>query len=279
MTLHLARRLSEVVARRELLGNLVLRDLKVRYKSSVLGFLWSLLNPLLLMLVFTVVFNVILPNVHVPAFPVFVLCALLPWNFFQTSLVGATHSISGNGHLVKRVYFPWEILTFSTVLANFCNFALALLVLLGVIFASGWPITLALIYLPLVMAVHILFTLGMSLLLATVNVFYRDTGVIMEVVLQAWFFMTPVFYPIELLPQWVTIWGWELPARRLIYILNPMASIIATYRSVLYGSIDGGPPGAPGLDFFSRTLLTALACFAVGYAVFLRHSARFPEEI
>ena len=279
MTPRLARRLSELVSYRELLENLVLRDLKLRYKSSVLGFLWSLLNPLLLMLVFTVVFNVILPNVHVPAFPIFVLCALLPWNFFQTSLVGAIQSISGNGHLVKRVYFPWEILTISSVLANFCNFALALLVLLGVIFVFGWPITSALLYLPLVMAVHVLFTLGVSLLLATVNVFYRDTGVIMEVVLQAWFFMTPVFYPIELLPQWVTVWGLDLPAQRLIYILNPMASIIATYRSVLYGSIDGGPPGAPGFDFFSRTLLTALACFVVGYALFIRYSARFPEEI
>jgi ABC-type polysaccharide/polyol phosphate export permease len=279
MTPPLARRLAELASHRELLENLVLRDLKVRYKSSLLGFVWSLLNPLLLMLVFTVVFNIILPNVHVPYFPVFVLCALLPWNFFSTSIVGAVHSISGNGHLVKRVYFPWEILTISSVLSNFCNFALALVVLLGVIFFSGLPITSAFLYLPLVMGVQVLFTLGVSLTLATLNVFYRDTGVIMEVVLQAWFFVTPVFYPIELLPQWVTLWGVELPARRLIYILNPMASIIATYRSVLYGSIDGGPPGAPGLDFFSRTLATALVCFVVGYAIFVRHSARFPEEV
>ncbi|MBC7255952.1 MAG: ABC transporter permease [Chloroflexi bacterium] len=271
--------LRELAAYRELLINLVVRDLKVRYKNSVFGFLWSLLNPLLLMLVFKVIFTVVLPNVHVPHFPVFVLSALLPWNFFSTSLVGAIHSISGNGHLIKRVYFPREVLTISSVLGNLVNFILALLVLIGVILFSGLPITRAILYLPLVIAVHVAFTLGVALALAMLNVFYRDTGVIIEVLLQAWFFVTPVFYPIELLPQWINVLGYQVPVQRLVYILNPMASIIATYRSVLYGSIQGAPPGPPGLDFFTRTAVTAFACFVVGYALFGRYSTRFAEEV
>lgn len=271
--------LQELATYRELLVTLVVRDLKVRYKNSVLGFLWSLLNPLLLMAVFKVVFTIILPNVHVPHFPVFVLSALLPWNFFSTSLVGAIHSISGNGHLIKRVYFPREVLTISSVLGNLVNFLLALLVLIGVILFSGLPITRAILYLPLVIGVHLAFTLGVALALAMLNVFYRDTGVIIEVLLQAWFFVTPVFYPIELLPQWINVLGLQVPIQRLVYILNPMASIIATYRSVLYGTIGGAPPGAPGLDFFTRTAVTALVCFVVGYALFVRYSPRFAEEV
>ena len=271
--------LREVWVYRELVGNLVVRDLKVRYKSSVLGFLWSLLNPLLLMAVFTVVFTIMLPNYSVPYFPVFVLCGLLPWNFFTTSIMTSVTSISGSGHLVKKVYFPREILTISNVLANFVNFLLALPVLFGLIALFGIPLTVWLAYLPLIMLIELLFTLGVSLVLATLNVFYRDTSVIMEVLVQAWFFLTPVFYPIDLLPATTTLFGLVLPLRRLLYILNPMASIVASYRSVLYGNADGSPPTAPGWDFFLRTALTALLTFVLGYAIFRRHSARFAEEV
>ena len=272
-------RLRELVKHRELIENLVLRDLRVRYKNSVLGFLWSLLNPLLLMAVFTVVFTVMLPNLTIPKFPVFVMCALLPWNFFNTSVMGGLNSIVHNGHLINKVYFPREVLPISTVFSNFVNFLLAIPVLFVLIIVFHVPITVWLIYLPLVMVVQVAFTIGIALLLATVNVFYRDTGVIMEVVMQAWFFLTPVFYPVDLLPEWATVVGIALPIRRLTYILNPMASIIASYRSVLYGFTNGSPPTAPAFDFFSRTIMTSLICLAVGYAVFTRHSHRFGEEV
>jgi len=273
------RYLREVWGYRELIGNLVIRDLKVRYKNSVLGFLWSLLNPLLLMLVFTVVFTVMLPNYSVPSFPAFVLCGLLPWNFFTTSIMTSVTSISGSGHLVKKVYFPREVLTISNVLANFVNFLLALPVLFGLMAAFGIPFTAWLLYLPLIMVVELLFTMGVSLVLATLNVFYRDTAVIMEVLVQAWFFLTPVFYPIDLLPATAKVLGWTFPLRRALYIVNPMASIIASYRSILYGNVDGSPPTAPGWDFFLRTAITALLAFVIGYAVFRRHSSRFAEEV
>jgi ABC-type polysaccharide/polyol phosphate export permease len=272
-------KLRELLGYRELIESLVVRDLKVRYKNSILGFLWSLVNPLLLMTVFTVVFTIMLPNVSIPKFPVFVLCALLPWNFFHTSVMGATNSIVQNGHLIKKVYFPREVLPIATVSSNLVNFLLALPVLFLFIIIFRVPLTIWLVYLPLVMAVQVAFTIGIALILATVNVFYRDTGVIMEVIMQAWFFLTPVFYPVDILPEWRTLWGIALPIRRLTYILNPMASIIASYRSVLYGFTNGSPPAPPAFDFFSRTIVTSLIFLAVGYVIFTRSSHRFGEEV
>jgi lipopolysaccharide transport system permease protein len=257
----------------------VVRDLKVRYKGSILGFLWSLLNPLLLMLVFTVVFTVMLPNMSIQKFPVFVLCALLPWTFFTTSVSSSIQSITGNGHLIKKVYFPREILPISTVLSNLVNLLLSLPVLFLLIFLFRIPLNGWVVYLPLIILVQLAFTLGIALILATSNVYYRDTSIIMEVVIQAWFFMTPVFYPVEVLPQSTILWGISLPVRRLVYILNPMASIIASYRSVLYGFIDGSPPAPPAWDFFSRTILTALAFLVLGYLIFTRASRGFAEEV
>jgi ABC-type polysaccharide/polyol phosphate export permease len=273
------KKLRELLSYWELIENLVVRDLKVRYKNSVLGFVWSLLNPLLLMLVFTIVFTLMLPNQSIAKFPVFVLCALLPWNFFNTAVISATNSIVENSNLIKKVYFPREILPIATVLSNFCNFLLAFPVLMALIIIFKVPLTIWLIYVPLIMLVQLVFTTGISLILATSNVFYRDTRVIMEVAMQAWFFLTPVFYPDDLIPEWGVLLGATLPIRRLLYILNPMASIIASYRSVLYGFSNGSPPVPPAPDFFSRTIVTALVCLAVGYAIFVRYSHRFGEEV
>lgn len=271
--------LRDLLRYRELIESLVVRDLKVRYKHSLLGFFWSLLNPLLLMLVFTVVFTIMIPNMAIPKFPVFVLCALLPWSFFTSSVMGGIHSIVQNGHLIKKVHFPREILPIATVFSNFTNFLLALPVLFLLIILFRVPLTVWLIYLPIIMVVQLAFTIGVTLFLSALNVFYRDIGMIMEVLIQAWFFLTPVFYPAEIIPEWATLWNIALPVRRLTYILNPMASIIASYRSVLYGSIDGSPPIQPAFDFFSRTVVTAFLVLCVGYAVFAHYSRRFAEEV
>jgi len=272
-------KLRELFSYRELIENLVVRDLKVRYRSSVLGFFWSWLNPLLMMTVFTVVFTVMVPNLAIPKFPVFVLCALLPWNFFSAAVTSAMNSIVHNAHLTKKVYFPREILPISTVLSNLVNFLLSLPVLFLFVVLFSVPLTPSLLFLPLIVLVQVAFATGVALVLSTLNVFYRDTAVIMEVVMQAWFFLTPIFYPAELLPEWKTLWGVALPVRRLTYILNPMASIIASYRTVLYGFTNGSPPAPPALDFFSRTIVTSLICLIVGYAIFTRYAHRFGEEV
>jgi lipopolysaccharide transport system permease protein len=259
---------------RGLIRNLVTRDVKVRYKNSVLGVLWSLLNPLLMMLVFTVVFTVMTPaGGSIRNFPVFVLCALLPWNFFSASLIGATGSIVGSANLINKVNFPREILPASIVLAELVNLCLALIVLFAMIFVFGISLTPWALLLPVVMLIQVTFTLGISFLLATLNVFYRDTQQIMSVVMLAWFFVTPIFYPVSILPRDYHIWGLTIDVWRWTHILNPMTSLIATYRVILY---DGAPPA---YDFLLRTAVTALVCLAIGLYLIRRLSWRFAEEV
>jgi lipopolysaccharide transport system permease protein len=272
-------RLAELWSYRHLIGNLVRRDLKVRYKNSVLGFLWSLVSPLLMMLVFWVVFDRFLgrgtENYHA-----FVLVALLPWNWFSVSMGNGTHSIVANGALIKKVYFPREVLPISVVTGELVNFLLALPVLIVILLLSGIPLRASVLWVPVIIAVQATFTIGMVLFLATANVYYRDTSVILEVVLLAWFFVTPIIYPIESLRGTVVhLAGVAMSAERLVYIVNPMASIIAGYRVALYGSVETPVPGAPAVDFLVRTAVTAVVVLAIGYWVFARHSGRFGEEV
>jgi lipopolysaccharide transport system permease protein len=165
------------------------------------------------------------------------------------------------------------------VLSEMANFALALPVLVLVLYATGNPLTPHALWLPVIAGIQLVFTLGLVLALATANVYYRDTAVIMEVVLLAWFFMTPVFYSLEPAsgPSPTAGLG-GVPAQRLAYILNPMASLIANYRVVLYGS-PTGPPSDPALDFVVRTALTAALVLVAGYGLFARHAGRFGEDV
>lgn len=265
--------LVELVHYRELIVNLTIRELKARYKNSVLGFFWSLLNPLGMMLVFTVVFTVLMPNNQIRNFPVFLLCGLLPWNFFSAGVMTGTNSIVSNSNLVKKVYFPRTVLPIASVLANLVNFLLALIVLFALLFAFKIRLSPYVWLLPVVILIQTCFVAGMALVLSTLNVFYRDTLMIMDVVMLAWFFLTPVFYPIEVLPRSYEFLGFTLDVHRLAYILNPMASLISTYRDLLYWGY------RTDLDFFLRTTLTALIVLAFGFWFCVRYSARFSEEI
>jgi len=265
--------LRELWQYRELIRNLVARDLKVRYKNSILGIAWSWLNPLLMMVVYTIFFTILMRNTGFPHYPVFLLSGLLPWNFFSESVTSATASIVGNAHLIKKVYFPREILPISIVLSSLVNFIIALPVLFVLTLVFGAPPTPWALLLPITILIQVIFTVGLTLILSTLNVFYRDTQLILNVLMLAWFFLTPVFYPIETVPQSATVLGITFNARLWLYRLNPMASIIASYRDLLYW-------GAPtGLDFLLRTAVTALLVLVVGYLLFLRYSPRFGEEV
>jgi len=251
----------------------VVRELKARYKNSVLGFFWSLLNPLGMMLVFMVVFGVFMPNNDLEHYPIFLLCGLLPWNCFQVSLMSSINTIIGNSNLVQKAYFPREVLPIAAVLAQVVNFLLALIVLfvLLIIFSSQFTVWLWL--LPVVILIQTCFVLGLSFIFTTLNVFYRDTGMILEVVLLAGFFLTPIFYPLDLLPSNAVIWGMDLDVHRLMYIINPMASIVNTYRDILYSGY------RTDLDFFLRTTVTSVAVLIIGYWIFTRYSGSFGEEV
>lgn len=264
--------LWELYRYRDLVLNLILRDLKARYKSSVLGFLWTLLNPLGMMLVFTAVFTLILPS-RIERYPLFLLCGLLPWNFFSAGVMVGINSITGNANLVKKVYFPREVLPISSVLANLVNFLLGLLVLFAVLLAFRSPLSPWLWLLPLVILIQTCFVLGIALVLSAVNVFYRDTNMIMDVVMLAWFFLTPVVYPVTALPQTYQLGGIPLNVHRLMYILNPMASLIAAYRDLLYWGY------RTDLDFLLRTAVTSLVILLIGYRFFLHFRDRFGEWV
>lgn len=269
--------LLEVVRFKDLIRNLVSRNLKVRYKNSILGVLWSWLNPLFMMLVYTVVFifmrqsnNGAIPNRN---FPVFVLCALLPWNFFAGAVMQSVSSIGDNAALVKKVYFPREILPLSIVLSNMVNFGIALIVLFPMLFIFRIGLTPWALLLPLIVLIQFCFITGMAFLLSTLNVFYRDTKAIMDVAMMAWFFVTPILYPIDILPKSRQILGLTIDIHRWTRILNPMASLVAAYRDILYYGRLVGP------DFLARTAVTSLAVLFVGYAIFYRYSPTFGEEV
>lgn len=274
-------RAKQSISYRDLLYNLVVRDLKVRYKHSALGFFWSLLNPLLLMAVFTFVFTALLPSDRSkPAFHIFFLTALLPWNWCASSVAGTLSSIVGNGHLIKKVYFPREMLPVSVVASNMINYLLSLPALFffmlafrpesaGDPFSSGCTLMCFdahLLWLPLLIVTQMLFLMGLGFFLSALNVFFRDTSVLVEVGLSAWFFLTPIIYDVkDVVPNFTT----------LMYYLNPMASIIANYRDIFYYN----DPLSPDPGFMLRTLVTCLITCVLGYLFFMRVSKNFGEEI
>jgi lipopolysaccharide transport system permease protein len=241
----------------------VVRDLKARYKNSVLGFLWSLANPLLMMLVYMVVFTKLFPVERDKA-PLFLLSGQLAWQWCTTSVVGGVFSITGNPHLIKKVYFPRELLPLSVVLSNGVNFLLTLVPLVAIALASGRPPTWLYALLPIVMAIQLLFLTGLALFFGCLNVYFRDTEPIMDVLILAWFFLTPIFYSLE---------DFDSQNTRLLYIVNPMASIISTYRLVFYYQAPPDPL------FVVRMAAQAAVVFAIGYWFFRRNAADFGEEV
>ena len=271
-------KLRELRKYRYLLHNLIARDLKVRYKNSVLGILWSVLNPLFLMVVFTIVFSV-LAGSQIRDYPIFVLTGLIPWNFFSGSLTSGTTAVTSNSGLVKKVYFPRELLPTAAVLSNLVNFLFAFLVLIVFLYIFGIGLTVHALWVPLILLTQIIFTLGLGLLLGSLTVFYRDVLMILEVVMLAWFFLTPVFYSLETFGQTLTILGFTFVPAQLLRWINPMASIIDGYRTVLWGTYTSNGPVAMYPPYLLRTFVTSVIVFIVGYGVFIRLNPLFGEKL
>lgn len=271
----------ELVQYRFLLRNLVVRDLKVRYKNSILGVLWSLLNPLMMMLVYTVLFTILIPNDDIRHYPVFILVALIPWNFLSGSIIGGTNSVTSNGPLIKKVYFPRILLPVSAVASSLVNFLLACLVLLLFIYVFGIGLTIHALWFPLILLTQVIFSLGLAMLLSALHAFYRDIMMILDVVMLAWFFLTPVFYPFEWLSQGrqIVLLGSTFTPAQIMRWLNPMASIIDGYRTILWGTLGSNAPGSMDPIFLLRTFITAVLVFIFGYAVFTRTEHLFGEKL
>lgn len=272
-------KLRELLQYRYLLRNLVTRDVKVRYKNSFLGMLWSLLNPLLMMTVYTILFTRLLPNNNTPNYPIFILVALIPWQFLQGTVIGGTISVTANAALIKKVYFPRLLLPASAVLSNLVHFLLAFLVLVVLLYAFGIGLTVHVLWLPFIVLTQITFMLGLSFILATCQAFYRDTMMVLDVGMLAWFFLTPILYPYEQLTQHTEILGIALNPARLMRWLNPMASIVDSYRTVLWGTLDSNGPAAMDPLMLGRTFLTAVALLIIGYLIFTKAEHLFGEKL
>ena len=272
-------KIKEIFEHRYLLRNLVIRDLKARYKNSFFGVIWSLLNPLLMMAVYTVLFTVLIPAENIPHYPIFILVALVPWQFFTSTVTSGTTSITNNSSLVKKVYFPRILLPGASLLSNFVNFLLACIILVILLYAFGIGLTIHALWFPAILFTQIVFTYGLIFFLSSMQTFYRDTAMIMEVGLLAWFFLTPIFYPFEKFGEYAQMAGIAFNPARLMRWINPMASIVDGYRTILWGNVPNSGPSAMDPLALLRTFITALIVFFIGYYFFQRSEHLFGEKL
>lgn len=265
---------SELIARRELLWNLTLRELRGRYKRSILGWGWSLLNPIAFMLIYTFAFSLVLSADPQPGDPsglksyaFSLLCGLLPWTFFNVSVTTSMMAVVGNGALVRKVAFPREHLVISTVLAGLFSLGIELLVLAVALVFVG---NIVLVWVPLIVLTSVLlamFATGFGLALAAGFVYFRDLSYLWSIVVQGWFFATPIVYPAYLVQNRLDRWQVR------IYDNVPMAVAVRIYRNLMYDL------RMPRLIDFGLLTGYAVVALLAGWWIFDRLSARFAEEL
>ena len=216
--------MKELYNYRQMIFSLVKKDLRGRYKGSVLGFLWTFINPLLQLVVYTIVFSVILPT-NIEKYYLHLFVALIPWIFFSSSITVGSSSIIAQKDLVKKIYFPREVIPISYVTSCFVNMLLCFIVIFAVVAFSGIGFNpAALLCLPLIMIVEYMLALGVTLLTSAITVYFRDLEHILGIVTMAWMYMTPVMYSVDIVPE----------KYRGLFSLNPMMPVIQAYRDILY---------------------------------------------
>lgn len=241
---------------------MVLRELKARYAGSFLGILWVVITPLLIATVINFVFTKIM-KINIEYFPLFILSAMFPWMCFSASLFDATTSIVRSGNLLSQFAIPREILPIASVTANFIKLFFGLIVMMPVFIIFKVKVIPFLLFLPVVILIHFIFTAGVGLLLSCVNVFLRDISYLLEVILMFWFWMTPVFYSIDMIPE----------RFRWICIFNPMTSCVTMYRNILFEA------RIPAAYLLNSAIAASLITFIVGYAVFIKYEESFLKKI
>jgi ABC-type polysaccharide/polyol phosphate export permease len=253
---------AEQVQYREVLRQMVRRDLMLRYKQTLMGMGWAAFMPIVNTIVFSVIFTRVAPiDVGTP-YPLYAFCGLLAWNFFASALRFSVASLTSNQILVSKVFFPREIFPLSAVIVSLVDFAVAGLVLAALMAYYGWPVTLAVLALPLVVAVHVIWTTAIALLLAMGNLFYRDVKYLFEILITIWMFATSVLYPIQLV-------GGRTGA---FLEMNPITHIIDAYRSVLlYGAL----PSAA----FGVVAGVGLVVLVAAWSAFHRAEFAFAESL
>jgi lipopolysaccharide transport system permease protein len=252
----------EQVEYRELLRQMTARDLLLRYKQTVMGVGWAVFMPLVNTAVFSVIFTRVAPLETPVAYPVFAFCGLWAWNFFASSLRFSVTSLTSNANLVSKVYFPREIFPFSSILVSLVDFVVGAAVLVALMIWFRVPVGPHLLWLPLVIVVHVIFTAAVALILSMANLFYRDVKYLFEVAITVWMFATSVVYPVDRIGGWLGA----------VLKLNPMTPIIDAYRSVLL--LNAPPPAA-----LAPAAGVAVVALLLGWLLFHRMEFEFAENI
>lgn len=255
--------IKELYNYREMIFSLVRRDLRGRYKGSALGFLWTFLNPLLQLAVYTIVFSVIM-RAGIDKFYLFLFVALVPWLFFGTCLSGGASCIWAQQDMVKKIYFPREVLPLAYTISQFVNMLLSFLVIFVVLIFSGVGINFkAILYLPLIMIIEFVLALGVTFIVSAITVYLRDLEYVLGIVQMVWMYMTPILYSIEMVPE-------ELQG---IFSLNPMTSIIVAYRDILYYK------QVPNVSTLLQACVLGMLALGIGILVFEKLKRNFAEEL
>jgi homopolymeric O-antigen transport system permease protein len=248
----------DIYSYRELIWALAIKELRVRYKRSALGFLWALLNPLLMMLVLTTVFSTIM-RFQVKHYAIFLLSMLLPWTFFTQTLSYSVASIVGHAELLRKVRIAKLVFPVAAVLSNIINFLLSLIPLVLLIIVTHFPLHWTWVYLPVPLLGLFLFSLGMSFFIATLNVFFRDVSHIIQIVLSAWFYFSPILYSLDFVPA----------SHRWLFKLNPMLYVLNGFRLSIYYGLLPSPQSA------AVSLLCGIAAVVIGFSIFRRYQDAF----
>jgi len=249
---------------RELIYTLFIREIKIRYKQTVLGVAWAVAQPTSLTILFSIIFGKFarIPTEGIP-YPIFAYSALLPWTFFATAISFAIPSLVRERHLIMKVYFPREIVPLASVLAAGVDFSVAAIVFIIMILFYRVSITAYILWVFPLLIIQILFTLGISLFFCSINARYRDVRYAIPLLVQLWMFATPIFYPISVIPN----------RYRMIYMLNPMAGIIDGYRRVIIRGI------RPELRYMLLSSVVSIVIFLLAYRYFKRSESEFMDVI
>ena len=246
--------IQETRQNRELIWALAMKELHVRYKRSALGFLWALLNPLMMMIIYTMVFSTIMQTA-IPHYSIFLISALLPWTFFSQALSYSVDSIVGNGDLLKKVYVAKSVFPIAAVLSNIINFGFSMIPLIALLIVFRFPFHWTWFYFVVPFASLVLFTLGCSFVFAIANVFFRDMAHILQVILQAWFFLCPVVYSFDIIPS----------RYRFLFRLNPLLYPLNGFRlAIYYGML-------PSPQSVAASLGGGIVALWLGYSLFRRY--------
>lgn len=255
--------MKELYDYRQMIISYVKRDLRARYQGSALGFLWTFINPLFQLIIYTIVFSTFM-RMGIEKFYMFLFVALVPWIFFNSCLQQGAMEIIDNKELVKKIYFPRMILPMAYVISGFINMLLSFVVIFAVIIVTGFGINFkALLFLPLIMLIEFMLCLGISLITSACTVYIRDLQHILTIIGMGWMYLTPVVYPASMVPD----------KYRTLFNLNPMASIVTAYRDILYYK------QVPQMTTLIQSILMGIILIVAGIVVFNKLQRGFVEEL